>query len=199
MNKKDKVLIKTFVEKIKDMDNLECILLFGSMARGEADRRSDIDILLVFKDDHPKTHLHEITKIITSLKPHREIKPIVTNLVDYDEEFFQTVLREGKLLWGKLILSTDQLLLQPYHLVSYQTHKLKPAKKVKISRLIHGYHSKKTINGEIKQYTYKGLKHKYNIHFISKGTILIPENAAKSFFAELKKYYVGYTDKKIWM
>lgn len=199
MNKKDKKLIDTFVEKIKNLDNLECIILFGSISRNEADKRSDIDILLVFNEEHPKKHLFEITQKITELKPHREIKPVVTNLVDYDEEFVQTVLREGKLLWGKIILSTTHLLLKPYHLVSYQTNRLKPADKVKISRLIHGYTSKKKINGELKQYEYEGLKHKYDIHFISKGTLIIPEDAVKSFFCELKKSNVAYKDKKIWM
>lgn len=199
MKKKDKELIERFVKKIEDILNPDCIILFGSMVRDEADKRSDIDILLVFDEENPKNHLSEIMSIITGLKPHREIKPIVTNLTDYDEEFLQTILREGKVLWGKLLLSPDNLILKPYRLVSYDVSTLKPSKKVKISRLIHGYQSRKTIQGEIKQYTYEGLKDKYDVYFISKSTVLIPEDHAKPFFQELDRHHVPYQEKKVWM
>jgi len=45
--------IREFVEAAKDRqkDNLIGIILFGSVARGEADRASDIDIQAIVKDD----------------------------------------------------------------------------------------------------------------------------------------------------
>jgi len=198
MKKKDKKLIEKFIEKTKNMPNLECIVLFGSMARDEADKRSDIDLLLVFNEENPKSHISEIMSIITTLKPHREIRPTVTNLTDYDEEFLQTVLREGDVLWGKILITTDHLLLKPFRLVSYDISALKSSKKVKVSRLIYGYQSKKTVNGKIKQYRYKGLKDKYNVYLISKNTVLIPEQYAKLFLVELDKYHVSYQDKMVW-
>lgn len=198
MKQKDKKLIERFVEKTKNIPNLDCIILFGSMMRGEADKRSDIDILLVFNEKNPKSHIPEIMNIVTTLKPHREIRPTVTNLADYDEEFLQTVLREGEVLWGKLLITTNNLLLKPFRLVSYNISTLKPSKKVKASRIIHGYQSKKAVNGEIKQYRYEGLKDKYNVHLISKNTVLIPEEYAKSFLRNLDKHHVKYQEKMVW-
>ncbi|MEA2053554.1 MAG: nucleotidyltransferase domain-containing protein [Candidatus Thermoplasmatota archaeon] len=198
MNIKDKKLIGRFVEKTKDITNLRCIVLFGSMARGEADKRSDIDVLLVIEEENPKLCIPEIMNIVTSLKPHREIKPVVTNLADYDEEFLWTVLREGKVLWGSMVVTPDKFLLSPYRLISYNLSKLKPSKKVKISRLIHGYQSKKIINGETKKYKYTGLKDKYNVHVISKNTVLIPERHAKNFLSELDKHGVEYQERIVW-
>ena len=198
MKIKDKKLIERFVEKAKNIQNLECIILFGSIARDEADKRSDIDLLLVFDEENPKSHIREIMSIVTTLKPHREIKPTVTNLTDLDEEFLQTVLREGEVLWGKIITASDKLLLKSYRLVSYNISTLKPSKKVKISRIIHGYQSKKTINGKLKQYKYPGLKDKYNVYLISKNTVLIPEEYAEIFLNELDKHRVKYQEKMVW-
>ena len=198
MNQNDKKLIDQFVEHVRHLPQLECILLFGSLARDEADKRSDIDLLLIFDAENPKVYIPEIMTIVTSLKPHREIQPTVTNLTDYDETFLQTVLRDGKVLWGKIIISPDKLLLKPYRLVSYNLSALKPSKKVKISRLIHGYHSKKTINDAVKHYVYTGLKDKYNATLISKNTILLPEHEGKTFIEELKKHHVTYQEKLVW-
>jgi len=199
MKKKDKELIEKFVKNVKNIPKLECIILFGSMARNEADKRSDIDLLLVFDSENPKAYLSEVMSIITSLKPHREIRPTITNLSDYDEGFLQTVMREGKVLWGKVIVTTDKLLLKPYRLISYGLTGLKPSKKVKISRLIHGYESKKTVDGSIKHYKYKGLKDKYDVILISKNTVLLPEKYSKDFLNNLKKYRVFYEEKQVWL
>jgi predicted nucleotidyltransferase len=45
--------IKTFVDKVEkdQQDNLVGILLFGSVARGEGDRASDIDIQVIVEED----------------------------------------------------------------------------------------------------------------------------------------------------
>jgi predicted nucleotidyltransferase len=199
MKKKDKELIENFVKKAKKVPKLECIILFGSMVRDEADKRSDIDLLLVFDSGNPKSYLSEIISIITSLKPHREIKPTITNLTDYDEEFLQTVMREGKVLWGKVIVTTNNLLLKPYKLISYDLTSLRPSKKVKISRLIHGYESKKMINGNLKHYKYTGLRDKYDVIIISKNTLLLPDKYSKSFLNNLKKYHVSYEIRQVWL
>jgi len=199
MKKKDEELIQKFVKNIKNIPHLQCIILFGSMVRNEADKRSDIDILLVFDCEKPKEYLSEIISTITSLKPHREIRPTITNLFDYDEEFLQTIMREGKVLWGKVIVTTNNLLLKPYSLISYNLSNLKPSKKVKISRTIHGYESKKKVNGKVKHYKYKGLKDEYDVIIISKNTVLIPEKYAKIFLNKLKKYHTSYNEKKIWL
>lgn len=64
--------IKTFVDKVeKDQeDNLVGILLFGSVARGEGDRASDIDIQVIVKEDLLKSRrsIHDIRQEIEGQK-----------------------------------------------------------------------------------------------------------------------------------
>ena len=47
--------VRAFVDRIEDeLDDLVGILLFGSVARGEADRASDIDLLVFVEDDRTR-------------------------------------------------------------------------------------------------------------------------------------------------
>ena len=105
MDLKDKELIDRFIKRItEEIPSIEAAVLFGSMARGDYDGRSDIDIMLIIDEEQPSEHSPVISRIITELHPHREIRTVLTNLRDYDEDYYQNVFREGKVLFGKILL-----------------------------------------------------------------------------------------------
>lgn len=60
--------VREFLERAIESqgDNLVGVILFGSVARGEADRASDIDLLIVVRDDlvEARRELHEIRQEI---------------------------------------------------------------------------------------------------------------------------------------
>jgi predicted nucleotidyltransferase len=57
--------VRAFVTRVKDeLDELVGIILFGSVARGEADRASDTDVLVVVEDD--RTHARRRVQSIVS-------------------------------------------------------------------------------------------------------------------------------------
>jgi predicted nucleotidyltransferase len=57
--------IRTFVDRVKEeLDALVGILLFGSVARGEADRASDIDLLVIVGEN--KTRARRTVQSIVS-------------------------------------------------------------------------------------------------------------------------------------
>lgn len=63
--------VKTLSDKIKEnQDNLVAILLFGSVARGEADRASDIDIQVIVEDDllQSRRDIHEVRQEVENSK-----------------------------------------------------------------------------------------------------------------------------------
>ena len=101
-----------------------------------------------------------VSKIVTELHPHREIRTVITNLHDYDEDYYQNVFREGKVLYGKVILTPEHLALEPYLIVSYDLTGKPNTLQVKISKKVHGYTSKKLIDGQEKIYTYPGIEEK---------------------------------------
>ena len=187
-------LIKKAVENLKDMDKLKAIMLFGSYARGEEDKSSDIDLLIVLDAKKPKKYLKEAIKRISGVDKEGKISPRITNLKDYDPSFFQNVLREGKLLYGSLIVDNKKLALKPYRLVNYDLSKLENSKKVRISRRVYGYTSKK---GD-KEYKYKGLKDEENVLVYPNSTVLIPEDSL-GFIEFLKREEVPFKEKKVWV
>lgn len=62
--------VKEFLDRIReDQDgNLVGVILFGSVARGEADRTSDVDVQVIVKDDLTKSRreLHDVRQEIES-------------------------------------------------------------------------------------------------------------------------------------
>jgi predicted nucleotidyltransferase len=52
LTEKEKQVVKELVDELKKLygDNLSCVILYGSKARGDATEDSDIDILVVLKN-----------------------------------------------------------------------------------------------------------------------------------------------------
>lgn len=199
MDKEDEELISEFAEKLKRIPQVEAVVLFGSLARGDYDRRSDIDILIVVDMERPNDLLKEISRIITDLRPHREIIPSLTNLRDRDESFLKNVFREGIVLFGRLILTPDYLALRPCVLLSYDISSLNKSSQVKVSRKVHGYVSKKLVNGKKKTYRYEGLKERYDTYLVSPSTLILPESVAEVFLSELRELKAKFRTIKVYV
>jgi predicted nucleotidyltransferase len=155
------------------------------MARGDQDRRSDIDILLVIDDPKPRRYLSQVVHMISELHPHREIQVTLTNLNDRDESFLRTVFNEGRILFGSFLLNAEGIALKRYLLVSYDLSKIDPVMQVRVSRKVHGYTSRKRVDGKIKEYRYIGLKGMEGVKVISQGTVLLPIEIESDFIKEL--------------
>ena len=187
-------LIKKAIENLRDLDKLKAIILFGSYARGEEDKKSDIDLLIVLNTKNPKKYLKQVIKRLSPIDKEGKISPRLTNLKDYDPIFFQNVLREGKLLFGSLIIDNKKLALKPYRLINYDLSKLDNSKKVRISRRVYGYISKKGS----KKYNYKGLKDEEEVFVYPNSTVLISESNL-GFIEFLKREEVPFKEKKVWL
>jgi len=199
MLKRDSNLIEAFITKVRTLPNVRGAVLFGSMARGDFDRRSDIDILLVIDDSKPRKFLTQVVHMISELHPHREIQVTLTNLKDRDEIFLRNVFKEGRILFGSFLLNADGVALKHYFLVAYDLTGANPVKQVKVSRKVHGYRSKKTVDGKIKEYKYKGLKGMEGVKVISQGTVLLPIEIGKEFINELDALKVKHTVIEVYL
>ncbi len=200
LDPEDEQLINRFLMSIiEKVPSIQTVVLYGSIARGDYDKRSDIDIMLVV-DSEDKEGLNTIiSQVITELRPHREIRTVVTDLHDYDEDYYQNVFREGRVLYGKVILTPENLALKPYLIISYDLSGKPNTLQVKISKRVHGYTSKKVIDGEEKIYKYDGIEKKYNGKVISKSAVILPYDFGCEFTEELKGLGVPFKLLKVWM
>jgi HEPN domain-containing protein/predicted nucleotidyltransferase len=100
-------LIAYVAEKIGQAIHAECIVLFGSWARGTAHPDSDIDLLVVHGGSLPNRDVWR--KIMGALGRYgfemdlliRTIEQVDRQLADNDPFYVRHVFGEGKVLWGK--------------------------------------------------------------------------------------------------
>lgn len=104
--------VKTFLDELRDdVDNLVGVLVFGSVARGEADRASDIDLFIVVKDElmAARRTIQDIRQAVSeqSFDGNRyEFQVMIESLESAEQygEKLQTIFSEGITLY-----QTDQL------------------------------------------------------------------------------------------
>ena len=75
-------IVFEFAKKASRYEDVACIFLFGSVAKGDTDRRSDIDILVVFDADKEDIDAkNEVSDLALSLekKYDRNVQVIFTN------------------------------------------------------------------------------------------------------------------------
>ena len=103
MNKKQEAL-KQFVEKIKNKygDKIEKIILFGSYARGEATKESDIDVLVLTHGDRfemQKNVSGIAVDILLKTGVYISAKSVSTEEYEFMKKlktgFYQNIVREG--------------------------------------------------------------------------------------------------------
>lgn len=190
---RDRKLIEEVVAKLRSFPEVTAVVLFGSFARKDIDRRSDIDLLVVVDRQDPGSLRSKVARLISEMKPHREISPILTNLQDLEPTFLRNVFDDGIVLHGKLVLSPAHLALQPRVLIAYNLSGMSQTQKVHVSRLIHGYISRKIVGEKQRTYRYPGLKDRYGAVVVSRSTIWLKPEDGKNFAKELEARKIPFS------
>jgi predicted nucleotidyltransferase len=103
--------VQAAVDESDTIDRLIGVVLFGSVARGEADRQSDIDLFVVVEGDRTAAR-RRVTNVVSELREQRfdgdrfDFEPYVesTGSGRRASEKLQEIFREGISLYG-----TDEL------------------------------------------------------------------------------------------
>ena len=189
----DRDLIDRFLKKLRALPRLESVVLFGSTARGDAGRDSDIDLLVVLDMDDPESLRGRMAAWITELRPHREIRPVLTNLKDVDPTFLRNVLREGIVLHGGLVLTEKGLALQPRVLLAYDLSAVPAAEKARVARLVHGYATRRRSGRRWRTYRYAGLKDREGNDLVARSALLLRREDAEEFARELRARRIPFS------
>lgn len=189
-------LLKKIVRKLKHYHNLKTIVLYGSYAREEAHKGSDIDLLVVLDVAKPIKELNNILRIIRSVDKEAKVNVQLTNLRDKNYSFYQNIMREGIVLYGRFDVGVKELKLKPYRIINYNLAKLKPNIKVMVSKRVNGTIIKKKTGKKI--YKYKGLRDERGVIVLPNSSLLLPEAISKGFIEFLERYDVDYKQFKVW-
>lgn len=184
-----------FADKIKDVKGVLQIILFGSVATGEDNEGSDIDIAVVFRGDK-----FSIMHQVNTFKSDR----IQTTFVDISKLAEETELvgalsGEGILLYGKpVIITSKRLGLKEKVMISYSLSSLKQTEKVKLNRALYGSISISKAGKKIYKTETKGLVNEPGIDKIANAVLITDRRKAAKIKALLKRFNAKFKEKIVW-
>lgn len=109
-NKNIARLLKKYTDSIIDLSNkrIQLVVLFGSVARGDWTKSSDIDLLAVVPDKEDDI-LNILNKAKLDASPLLEIRPIITTIKKFSEgfkaktEFYDNVWKDRIVLYNEFL------------------------------------------------------------------------------------------------
>ena len=192
-----------FEKNIKE--EIKNIILFGSVASGEFDEQSDIDIFIEIWDARKKVIIEKKVKEQLSkfedkaarIWYPRDIKnkfSIITgdlNSPEWDNLKYD-IISNGIVLYGKFQIMPEKM--QHRVLITFSLNKLKQQEKMKFMRILYGYKSKKNR----KQYKKEGLLDTCSGIKFSSNSIIIPIEKTKEFRKLFSKFKITPQIREIW-
>jgi predicted nucleotidyltransferase len=196
-----------FVKQISSMPNIYGVFLFGSVAKGEADARSDIDFLVVLDTEQDPDLLDErgkVSKIALDLEKRfdRNIQLVFSNIRfdKLDGQFIEELLREGILLFGRPIIMLDNKLgFSPHVLIHYELTNLSSSDKMKVKRALYGYETRRSFKGKVYTSKMKGLVNELGGKRTGIASILLPHRKSQSVLETLKRFGARIGQEMVWL
>lgn len=179
------------------------IVLYGSHARGEAGRKSDIDLLIVV--DRRGAELEE--KINDAIERHRAGRRVVQTVVTPSEltenpYYAFEILRDGIVLYKR-----PNILELPFALperavtiFTFDTSRRSQRERTRLDRALYGVTYRKRLKGgRIEEYRYSGTVRRLGGLALGKGSFLVPAKAEKEIEMVLKKHRASFKKGKFIM
>jgi len=200
-------IIQEFVSRAHEVPNLVSAIVYGSVARGEADRRSDIDMLLIFSTEHDPERgeefkiAHEVASgVERKFGATNRFQLVFSNLgLRVDEDFLENLCKEGIVVWGKpLLLDVKKLKLSPQVIISYDLSGLPNYDKLRIHRALYGYRVEREHRGKKYVSESKGLLAEIGGRRLGKAVIMIPKENERYLKKVLDEAKVKYKSLEVW-
>lgn len=196
-----------FVKRVSSIPKIYGIFIFGSVAKGEADARSDIDFLIVLDTPQDPNLLNErnkVSKIALDIekKFNKDIQLVFSNIKfdGLDGQFIEQVLREGIILFGRAPIIIDKKLgFSPYTLIHYELTSLNPSDKMKVKRALYGYKTKRRYKGKVYTSHMKGLVKQLDGKRTGIASILLPHRKSRRVLETLEKFGARVSREMVWL
>jgi len=189
--------VSFLIREIKEIDNIRNIILFGSAARGEADKESDIDIF-VDLIKYSRKEEEKIKKIQDKFMGSAKYKNywkllgiensinLMIGKLDEWKELKPSIVSNGITLYGKFKAEIKG----GKHTAFFIWENINPnAKRVLFNKQMFGYRQRGRY--------YKGLIEKYGGQRLGKGCISMSLENFSVFHKIFKKYRISVKIKKV--
>ena len=187
----------SFMLEHLDIDNINNIILFGSAARNESTKESDIDIFIDVNSQEKEynKHINQIIEKFYKSKFYQnywKIKNIdndfnvIVGDINKWKELKDNIISTGITLYSKFKDIPEN---QKYGLLIYFENIKPETKRVILYKNLYGYNTKRK--------HYSGLLEKYHGTKINKGTILVSLDNKIVFLKLFKKFNVTIKTRNI--
>lgn len=184
-----------FIEDIWENEKVLQVVLFGSVARGDSTRDSDIDLFVIVKD---KEETDNLERIASRISDKLELTVSEPDLSDYDESFISDVFGEGIILFSrKKSLEVEGIELEPKALVTFSLKNLEQSEKTKVNRALYGRKTKSKYKGKEYVSEKKGIVPEEGK--LGSGTVLVDKNEFKDLRKSFERFGVKFKKYDIWL
>lgn len=178
------------------------IILFGSVASGEYDEKSDVDIFIDTLEDRIEDEVEEAKKRFREkIKRKWSLKgienPISYIVGDLENERWsdlkEDIISNGVTLYGKYEELPEKL--EYFSLFTYSLSELSQPEKMKIIRKLFGYKTEK--QGEV--YKKKGIIGKIGGKKLASNVLLVPVKESKKIKEVFSNFGITPKIREVWM
>lgn len=178
-------------ERIAKVNDVGALIIFGSIVRGEASPKSDIDVMVVpLKKKVTKTLKKQVSKILKEIEDEHRLKvsfSLVIPTGNEDPYFMWETLKDGVVVYIKPEMAIHSIgKVKPYALISYSYASLKENDKKKVQRFL--FESKKGVQ----------IDKDNKMEYIAPSVILLPLEKSKYVTEFFDKMHLKYSLMKIW-
>ena len=193
--------LSRLIERLEE-DSIRSIIVFGSVARGDFDKESDVDIFIdTAKEDVSsmvKKALNEFyshsrgTWVLRGIE--NQIVPIVGDLNSEKwSNLKKEIISNGIVIYGRYQELPNNI--KSYVLITYSISKFKPKEKSKFIRNLLGY---KLIQNK-KEYKIEGLLQQLEGIKVSKSVILVPKENQQKVYEFFSKSKASFEIREAWI
>lgn len=176
-----------------DIAGLDAVILFGSIARESPDKVSDIDLLFLFakrptseQRDRLASFMGELqSDLFRETKREVHVDAVAETIDDLSPDFIERIAREGKIFFGKPVITSEKAELRPHILLSYSLKELSKKDKVRTVQVLYG---RKAGEGIVSAIGAEKLE----------NALLIRHENAKEIEEILNQFKVRYKRIEIW-
>lgn len=196
------------IGQLTSLDGVVALIVYGSYARGEAGKTSDLDLLVLFDTDRSLQRwgteaLSLISQAETEARLPVHLSPLLGSmdrLEDLGDALMHEIAMDGVVLYGHLP-TLARLLPQhpePAVVIAFTMKGASPADRMRLNRRLHGYSAWRERDGRRERVTYPGLITP-PARSLGSGVLLVPGDLRSAVIEVLTDAGALYTETPVWV